>query len=172
MPAKMRAPYRLLALCIMLVALAAGLAWLTCPSPAIATARSNYAKLRIGMSVAEVYSILGPNPSNKDKLYGEWSDWIHWYATIHPRDCPNPGPRKKLYDWYQWDFGKGTSWATEEFYIGMLLDKGKLVCFWYGEHHDNPAERELRRLASRLSLNTSFLERRKSGSSHENRTEP
>jgi hypothetical protein len=153
------------------VAAAVRLAWPTGPSAVIADAQQRYAKLLVGMPAAEAEDALGP-PRVKDKLYGQWFEWTHWYATIHPRDCPNPSPDQKLYDWYQWDFEQVDGWTSEWFTIGALLDHGGVVCFWFLDDRQSLAERTYKKHAWRLGIDTSTYSTVRTGISHDNMTDP
>ena len=90
----------------LIAAAATAVAWLAAPPSPTAVGRQRYAALRVGMPEGEAFAALGGPPRYRDHLYGQWYDELHWYATIHPRDCPDPGPGQVLYDWYQWDFGR------------------------------------------------------------------
>jgi hypothetical protein len=164
-----RAVLGLLPVC--LLATVVPLLWPGGPSASILEARSRYGKLRIGMPAADAEGVLGV-PRRKDKLYGEWFDATHWYATIHPKDCPNPSPGMKLYDWYQWDFGGRGGWTSEAFWVGALLDRGRVVCFWYGEDRQTLAERAYKRNGWRFGIDTSTYSTVRTGHSHEHRTTP
>ncbi len=174
-------PYlRRLVFTVVFVALAVGLAWLAVQAPDVverltevrtdlADGREGYHRLRIGMSEAEVYAAIGKPPSYKGKLYGTWMQDLHWYATSPVEHGPTPGA--KLYDHYQWDYG---SLSVMPGYLrtGMLLEDGRVVCFWYTEEQQNPAEYALEKVARKLSLNPSMLRHSYGETSHKDRKDP
>jgi hypothetical protein len=159
---KRRRTLLILSLCLLL-GLLTGLMWLSGPSPVIVNARTNYAKLRLGMSAAEFESALSAPPSYKGKLYGEWYADGHGYATMFPKDCPKPNPSQRLYDWYQWNFSHTGLWASESFSIGALLDNGHVVAFWYCDERENVAGRGLKQLGWQLPIGNSVLSYQQTG---------
>jgi hypothetical protein len=156
----MRAFLRYLVVIVVIAFMAAGLTWLAGPGPDIVNGRKSYEKLRIGMSEAEASSVLGKPPWHKSKLYATWFEDMHWYATeeYDDQDDSSPEPDSRLCDWYVWTYGTRSAWAMETLQIGVLFDKGKVICFWYHEDRENAAERGLKQLARRLSVNPSMLE--------------
>jgi hypothetical protein len=115
------------------------------------------------MTEAEFEAALGAPPAHKGKLYGYWMEDRQWYATRDPRLGPSREPGSKLYDWRQWNFGHRNAASFEDFYVGALLDGGRVVCFWSGEDRENAAERWLKAIAGRLSLDAAMLSHRRSG---------
>ncbi len=153
---------RRLRLALLAVALLGVVAWLIEPtsSPTINAAKERYARLQLGMSVAEVTAILGGPPERQVQCYGEWVDDRKLYRLTDSRNVPNPEPGKGLYDLHGWTFADRDPWERPHHTLTVqgVFDQGRLVELLYAERQDNAVKEWLRGLAARLSIRLTFLD--------------
>jgi hypothetical protein len=142
-------------------ALAGLVVWLIWPtsSVVITAAREKYARLRLGMSEAEVTAVLGEESERHVRCYGEWVADRARYQWTDLRTGP-PNPAERNYDLHSWTFADRDSSGRPLYTLAVqgVFDQGRLVELLCTERRDDTTKKWFRELAARLSIRLSFLD--------------